>query len=89
MTSSPPQKSLGAQMLDRYGPTLGGKELYAALGFKSYASFHRGKQLGEISVNVFTLPGRRGWFALTTEVAEWLVERANSGRAETPGGGEE
>lgn len=64
------------QMLTRYGPTLGGRELYAALGFKSYAAFHRSKQLGELGITVFTLPGRRGWFALTGDIAEWLKTQA-------------
>lgn len=63
------------QMVTHYGPTLGGQDLYAALGFKSYAAFHRSKHRGEIGVRVFTLPGRRGWFALTVEVAEWLAEQ--------------
>lgn len=81
MTLAPESKSLDEQLLDRYGPTLGGKELYAALGFRSYGAFHRSKQLGELGINVFTLPGRRGWFALTTEVAAWLAEQAKSGTA--------
>lgn len=59
-------------LLDRYGPTLGGQDLYAALGFKTYAAFHRSRQLGTVGVKVFALPGRRGWFALTTDVAAWL-----------------
>lgn len=74
------KQSLIEQMVSRYGPTISGQDLYAALGFKSYAAFHRSKQRGEIGVRVFTLPGRRGWFALTTEIAEWLAaqrERAN------------
>jgi len=75
-------KPLDQQLLDRYGPTLGGKELYLALGFRSYSAFHRSKQLGELGINVFTLPGRRGWFALTTEVAAWLTEQSKSAKAE-------
>lgn len=73
--------SLAAQLLDRYGPMLGGRDLYAALGFKSYAAFHRSKQRGEIGVIVFSLTGRRGWFALTTDVAAWLSEQADPSRS--------
>ena len=69
-------------LLDRYGPTLGGRDLYAALGFKSYAAFYRSKQRGEVGIDVFTLPGRRGWFAFTTEVAAWLIDQAHSGTHE-------
>lgn len=71
-------KSLADQMIGHYGPTLGGHDLYAALGFKSYSAFHRSKLREEIGVNVFTLPGRRGWFALTTEIAVWLEAQAEA-----------
>lgn len=76
MDVSSSANNLFDQLLTRYGPTLGGRDLYAALGFKSYAAFHRSKQLGELGINVFTLPGRRGWFALTGDVAEWLKTQA-------------
>lgn len=69
-------KGLAGQLFDRYGPALGGRDLYAALGFKTYASFHRSKQRGEVGVHVFPLPGRRGWFALTADVAAWLEKQA-------------
>jgi len=62
-------------MLNQYGPIVGGTDLYAALGFKSYPAFYRSMKRGELGVPVFTLPGRRGWFALTAEVASWLEER--------------
>jgi len=64
------------QLLTRFGPVLGGRDLYAALGFKTYAAFHRSRQRGEIGVNVFSLPGRRGAFALTIAIAEWLESQA-------------
>lgn len=70
-------KCLAGQLLDQYGPALGGQDLYAALGFKTYAAFHRSKQRGEVGVHVFPLPGRRGWFALTMDVAEWLEKQAS------------
>lgn len=72
-------KSLEEQLLFQFGPTLGGHDLYAALGFKTYSAFHRSKQRDEIGVHVFTLPGRRGWFALTTDVAAWLKVQADQG----------
>jgi len=68
---------LAANLISKYGPTLGGSELYASLGFKTYASFHRSRLRGELGVNVFKLSGRRGWFALTNDVANWLNEQAN------------
>lgn len=76
MTTAQP-RYLTDCLLDRYGATLGGQDLYAALGFKTYAAFHRSRQLGAIGVKLFTLPGRRGWFALTTDVAAWLEAHAS------------
>lgn len=72
------REKLEDQLLVRFGPTISGRVLYAALGFKTYAAFYRSKQRGEVGVNVFTLPGRRGWFALTADVAEWLNEQAGA-----------
>ena len=63
---------LTRHMLLRYGSTMGGRELYNALGFKTYAAFYRSKQKGELGVTVFSLPGRRGLYALTTDVSHWL-----------------
>ncbi len=66
------------RLLKQYGPTLTGNDLYAALGFKTYAAFHRVLTRGELSVRVFKLPGRRGWFASTLEVADWLTQQTNA-----------
>ncbi len=65
------------KLFARYGALMGGADLYAALGFKSYSAFYRAKEIGELGVNVFQLPGRRGWFALTETVSAWLRQQAN------------
>lgn len=64
------------QLLSRFGPTIGGQDLYSSLGFKTYAAFHRSQRREALGVNVFKLPGRRGWFALTGDVATWLEKQA-------------
>ncbi len=66
------------QLLSRFGPTIGGQDLYSALGFKTYAAFHRSQQRDELGVHVFKLPGRRGWFALTSDVATWLEKQSTA-----------
>ncbi len=68
-----PHTSLEDQLMTRFGPTIGGQELYSALGFKTYAAFHRSQQRQELGVHVFKLQGRRGWFAFTGDVAAWLA----------------
>lgn len=68
-------QSLLAQMLiNQYGPILRGPELRNALGFDSAQAFLRAKRLKQLQVKVFSLPGRRGYFALTTDVAVWLEQ---------------
>ena len=66
------QSALAQMMMNQYGPILRGRELHNALGFDSAQSFLRAKRLKQLQVNVFPLPGRRGYFALTMDVAGWL-----------------
>ena len=72
-----PIEDLTKKMNDQFGPVIGGKYLYSALGFKTYAAFHRCSNLGGLGVSVFKLTGRRGWFALTSEVADWIDKQVN------------
>jgi hypothetical protein len=67
---------LANQLISRFGPTIGGQDLYSALGFKTYAAFHRSQQRQALGVHVFKLPSRRGWFALTGDVAAWLAQQS-------------
>ena len=76
--SPPPTRSLSEQLMTQYGPTMGGTDLYQALGYKTYAAFNRSRQRNVLGVKVFALPGRRGWFALTADIAAWLEEHASA-----------
>lgn len=71
-----PESTLKDRMYSRFGPTLGGNDLYTALGFNTYAAFHRSRLRGELGVHVFKLPGRKGWFAFTDEIAGWLEKQS-------------
>lgn len=68
------QKSapLGDSLLKQYGPLMGGAELYRSLGFRSAAAFQRAVRDNALSIRIFAVPGRRGKFALTADVAAWL-----------------
>lgn len=70
--------SLAHEMLLTCGPLLRGARLYRALGFSTYAGFYRAQKAGELGVRVFRMPGRRGFFCLTTDVAQWVEICANS-----------
>lgn len=60
-------------LTQQYGAFISGKELMRNLGFRSHSSFARARKRGLLEVAVFDLDGRRGPFALTHEVAEWLA----------------
>lgn len=71
--------ALREEMESRHGPLLGGTTLVAALGLKSAAALRQARKRGHVAVAVFTLPKRRGVFALTRDVADWLAQ-ARAGR---------
>lgn len=60
-------------MMRMHGPLMGGDALVAALGHKNHASLRQARRRGQIAVTLFRVPNRRGWFALTQEVADWLA----------------
>lgn len=82
MSNSPPpipvsnhgKEPLVADMESQYGPLIGGSALYRALGLPSAAAFRQAASRGVLPVAVFSIPHRRGRFALTREVAEWLIQ---------------
>lgn len=63
----------------QHGPLLNGRVLYRALGLPSADAFRQAACRGQLQVRVFTLPNRRGRFALTRDVAHWLAGLHNSG----------
>lgn len=67
------QSQLIADMERQYGPLLGGTALYRALGLPSAAAFRQAAGREALPVQVFSIPHRRGRFALTREVALWLA----------------
>ena len=64
---------LNQQLLEKYGPMIGGKDLYMVLGFKTYGSFRLANERQQIPVRVFKIPRRRDWYALTSDLAQWLL----------------
>jgi hypothetical protein len=67
-------QTLREVMLQEYGPLMGGEDLRRALGYRTWSAFARAVRAEALLVKVFEIPGRRGRFALTQEVAEWLVQ---------------
>lgn len=56
-----------------HGPLLKGEGLANALGYKNLASLRQAKKRDQVGVALFELPNRKGLYALTAEVADWLA----------------
>jgi len=63
---------LALLMMERYGAVIGGRDLRTLLGFRSTTAFGQAVRRGDIPIQFFKLPRRRGYFALVTEIAAWL-----------------
>jgi hypothetical protein len=75
MSESAPSKSnLGALLLARYGLVMGTAQLREALCYPSTDALRVAIARGKVGLRTFTIPGRRGHFALTQEVATHLDE---------------
>lgn len=70
----------------KHGPLLGGRTLVTSLGHNTSASLRQAQKRGQVSVSLFNLPHRRGYFALTNDVAAWLARARLSGAAESKKG---
>lgn len=60
-------------LLRSHGELLTGQTLRRSLGFRSVRSFQRALSEGTLPVPTFALPGRRGTYARTRDVAAWLA----------------
>lgn len=65
-------------MMAKYGPLLTGSKLVDVLGYPTPEAFWQARRCGRLQVRTFRIEGRRGIFALTTDVATWLRDAANN-----------
>lgn len=56
-----------------YGPLIGGRVLWTALGYSSGEAFRQSRRRGRVVVPTHAVPGRRGVFSFTQDVIDWLV----------------
>lgn len=75
---TPLVKALYEGLKNQHGPILGGADLSKALGYRSLAAFRQARRRGQVEVKLFSLPNRRGVFALGIEVAQWLASASQS-----------
>jgi len=68
-------RSLESDLTDRYGPLLSSSVLTRVLGYASADAFRQALARKTVPVPVFRMPNRRGHFALTRDVAQWLARQ--------------
>jgi len=53
-------------------PLLSAADTARLLGFPSTGALAKARQAGRLPIEMFQVPGRRGWFAATPTVRAWL-----------------
>ena len=80
-TKSPPVEHhrFIEQLVERHGEVVGGVDLATMIGFRTVDALRKAIHSNKIGLKTFRMPGRPGHFALTREVAVWLLElRSNA-----------
>lgn len=54
------------------GPVLGGAQLAAALGYRTADAFGKAARTNRLPIPTFSIAGRRGRYAMTIDLANWL-----------------
>lgn len=73
-----------AELLERdltqlHGPMMTGDSLRIALGYPSNDAFRQALARKTLPIPVFSIEKRRGKFALTKDVAQWITEQRKNG----------
>lgn len=64
-------------LLERFGPLLSGRALWQTLGYSSAQAFRKAARRGALPIRTFHVEHRRGLFAYSAEVAQWLKNLAD------------
>lgn len=62
-----------SRLLAAHGELITGDDLRRVLGYGSERSFSRAIKEGSVPIPLVRIPGRRGRFARTHDVAKWLA----------------
>ena len=69
-------EEVASELISTYGPLMSGEDLWKTIGFTSAAAFRQARAQERLEIKVFSLPNRRGTFAFTRHVADWLKKLA-------------
>ncbi|MBB6186670.1 hypothetical protein HDE77_001020 [Rhodanobacter sp. MP7CTX1] len=67
-----PQSRVDLELYLPRTPVISGAETARIMGFSTTEALYKARQAGRLPIDLFRLPGRRGWFAATPAVREWL-----------------
>lgn len=67
-----PQSQVDLELYLPRAPVINGAETARIMGFPTTEALYKARQAGRLPIDLFQLPGRRGWFAATPAVREWL-----------------
>lgn len=81
---TPERAEVRSTMLAAFGPVLRGNELVRALGFDSMEALRQAKRQKRVGVPVFVAPARKGHFAYTCDVADWLHDLRTQAKGGEP-----
>ena len=76
---------LRTELQDRYGVVLDHIQLREILGYRTTSAFKRAIENERLGFKVFNIPGRRGKFALSADVAQWLWQARQEAENEQGG----
>lgn len=74
MTESEFKHHIEQQLINEYGVLVSGDSLHKALGFNSKAAFRKGVERGTVEIPIMSFKNRRGKYALSTDIAEWITK---------------
>lgn len=72
-----PELNIAAALFDQYGPPIGGNDLAKVLGYKTAGAFNKSIRQSRVGLQIFDIPGRKGKFAYTNDVAKWINQLVN------------
>lgn len=73
------ERAIAADLTSRYGPLVGGADLWRLLGYPSSEAFRQAAKRGCLPIPIICIPHRRGRFALATDIARWLGQLREAG----------
>lgn len=74
------EQALAQDLTSRYGHLVSGDDLRRTLGYKSPDAFRQAVARKTLPVPVFSIPHRRGKFALSSDIARWLAGHHEAAR---------